>query len=521
MRKLISFIVPAFFLPLSEISAQNSFSILEQNKISSTQGSFPDSLNSNDQFGMASVSIGDLNKDGIEDIAVSAPFDDDGGTDRGAVYILFMDIDDKVKDYKKISSTTQGFTGKLSNGSYWGFGMDYLGDLNNDGNIELAVGATNFQNGGADDGAVYILSLDSAANVKSYQEISYGQGGFTADIDDESFGYSLSNIGDINNDGITDMIVGARNTSIGGTHNGAVYILFLDTNSTVKSYEKINEGTQNFSSNLPDYGQFGTSVTGIGDINGDGYIDIAVGAFKDNDGGTDHGAVYIIFLSPSGNVIGFQKISSVSGNFNNVLQNGDRFGRSVRGIPDLNNDGREELVVGAGLDNNGGLNRGAFYVLYLDTTGTVDSYEKINHSRNDFNINLNDDDGYAQSIGLILSSSANNKLIVGTPRDDDGGTNFGAVFVLEYESSFNSGLVEPKEAYIKLYPNPAETFTKINSTEKMQRITITNISGQHVFQETNLNTTEYELELENLKSGIYFISVQGKNFKEIKKIVKE
>ena len=100
---------------------------------------------------------------------------------------------------------------------------------------------------------------------------------------------------------------------------------------TVKSYSKISDTQGGFTGILDVGDWFGTYVTNLGDVNGDGVIDIAVGVRYDDDGGPDRGAVWILFLDTAGKVKSEQKISDLAGNFNGGLSNQDWFGISVAG----------------------------------------------------------------------------------------------------------------------------------------------------------------------------------------------
>ena len=82
-------------------------------KLSPGTGGFFGALNDDDEFGFSMGALGDLDGDGVTDLAVGAPWDDDGGTDRGAVWILFLNADGTVKAQQKISDTAGGFTGAL------------------------------------------------------------------------------------------------------------------------------------------------------------------------------------------------------------------------------------------------------------------------------------------------------------------------------------------------------------------------------------------------------------------------
>lgn len=81
-----------------------------------------------------------------------------------------------------------------------------------------------------------------------------------------------------------------------------------------------------------DNDEFGWSVAAIGDMDGDGVVDVAVGAHDDDDGGTDRGALWILFLETTGLVKSHQKISDTEGSFNGVLDNGDDFGGHIAAV---------------------------------------------------------------------------------------------------------------------------------------------------------------------------------------------
>ncbi|OVE79804.1 hypothetical protein BVY02_02265, partial [bacterium J17] len=164
---------------------------------------------------------------------------------------------------------------------------------------------------------------------------------------------------------INDLAVGARTDSDGGSGNGAVYILFLNTTGVVDSYQKISDTEGSFTAIL-DGGQFGMSVTNTGDQDGDGVNDLGVGAYFDDDGGDTRGAFYVLFMQTTGTVSSFQKFSDTAGSFTATLDNTDRLGVSISNAGDLDGDGVDELASGAWNDDDGGTNRGAFYILNLD-----------------------------------------------------------------------------------------------------------------------------------------------------------
>ncbi len=432
------------FILLLSISFAGYGTVLDYQKISDTAGNFLGTLDDSDYFGSSVSSIGDLDNDGIIDVAVGAAYDDDGGANHGAVWILFLNTDGTVKSYQKISNTEGGFSGTLDNGDYFGVSVSGIGDLDNDGVDDIAVGARNDDDGGCNHGAVWILFLNADGTVKDYQKISDTEGNFSGILDfNDYFGSSVSSIGDLDNDGVEDLAVGAYGDDDGGTDIGAIWILFLNADGTVKNYQKISDTAGGFSGTLDDSDEFGHSVSSIGDLDNDGVEDLAVGAKRDDDGGTDKGAVWILFLNPNGTVKNYQKISSTAGNFSGILDINDYFGNSVSSIGDLDNDGFEDIAVGASGDDDGGNNRGAVWILFLNPDGTVKNYQKISSIEGNFGGTLSDEDYFGISVSSIgdLDNNSFVDLAVGAVGDDDGGTSRGAVWILSINSSIETGTI--------------------------------------------------------------------------------
>jgi hypothetical protein len=283
---------------LLSINAQAQIgTVLDHQKISDTEGNFTGVLNNSDYFGVALASLGDLDGDNVNDIAVGAHYDDDGGLNRGAVWILFLNSAGTVKNHQKISDTQGNFTGVLDIGDSFGVSIANLGDMDGDNVNDIAVGAYYDGDGGTIRGAVWILFLNIDGTVKSHQKISDTQGNFSGIIDNmDHFGQSVTCIGDLDGDSVTDIAVGTYGDDDGGTNRGAVWILFLNSDGTVKSHQKISSTQGGFTGSLDNGDLLGVAVTSWGDVNGDGIVEIAVGAHQDDDGGTYRGAVWILFL---------------------------------------------------------------------------------------------------------------------------------------------------------------------------------------------------------------------------------
>ena len=379
------------------------------------------------RFGTSVANLGDIDKDGIDDLAVGAPLDDTDRGDAGAVYILLMNADETVKlESNKIRSNYAGLS--LSADSRFGSSVANLGDLDGDRINELAVGAP----GDGGGGAIYILYLDDRGELTHFYKIDGSD--LNIDLSDgDEFGISIANLGDIDGDGTDDLAVGASEDNTGGIDRGAIHILFMDktplmnrTGGAPKAVVKLDSDDLNIT--LKNRDQFGASVAGIGDLNGDGVNDIAVGApLDDAVSNNNTGALHILYLNRDGSVKpgSFEIDKSVIP----AIAVNDQFGSSVANLGDLNGDGINDLAVGAPSDDTGGADKGAVYILFLDSRGELESFYKIDDD-SDSNIDLSNGDRFGGSIANIGDRNGDgiDDLAVGASRD--GSLDTGAFYIL-------------------------------------------------------------------------------------------
>ena len=311
-----------FQLPSEAFADSNSDgsvkSTLEIND-STTNG--PD-LSNNDRFGWSVANIGDLDGNGITDIVIGATQDDAGGNNRGAVHIMFMNADGSVDSTVEINSdTTNGPT--LTNTDQFGYSVENLGDLDGDGVNDLAVGAISDDAGeGNNLGAVHIMFMNADGSVDSTVEINDSTENGPNGLSNDWFGESVENLGDLDGDGVNDLVVGASRDNAEGADRGTIHVMYMDTDGSVKSTVEINSSTTNGPA-LRNTDRFGISIAEIGDFDGNCINDLAVGAFNDDmdengvvDGADDRGAIHIIFMkdeNPDVSCVTSSSTSSTSG----------------------------------------------------------------------------------------------------------------------------------------------------------------------------------------------------------------
>jgi len=343
--------------------------VKHEQRITQGVGGFTDTLGVWNEFGVRIEPLGDLDRDGVVDIAVSGRIDKTAGYFAGAFWVLFMNTDGTVKKHTKVTQGLGGFEGRLDEEDWFGAGIANMGDLDGDGVIDLAVGAPGDDDGGEDLGAVWILYLRDDATVRAHAKISQTEG-FTGEVDTfDRWGFDVANIGDLDADGFTDLAVGAHRDDDGGEDQGAVWILFLGPEASVKSYQKISATSGRFLGDLDPGDAFGGQVAFLGPVDCDRAPELAIGAGGDDDGYTDAGAAWIVSLAPDGTVLAHQKISATSSGFDGELQYGDEFGLAVPVvIGDLDGDDRDELMAGARLEDDGGYNYGAVWTFFAGTS---------------------------------------------------------------------------------------------------------------------------------------------------------
>src|SRR4028118_675052 len=268
-----------------------------------------------------------------------------------------------------------------------GFSVSDAGDINGDGIADLIIGAPGFtgRNPGATTtpGTSYVV-FGSQAGFPANFELSTlnGTNGFALNgvAADDLTGLSVSGAGDVNGDGKDDLIIGAIRADPNGLIDaGSSYVLLGSTSGFAPSIDLATlNGINGFTINPIAAGdQLGSSVSGAGDVNGDGFADLSIGApYADPNGLEQAGQSYVVFGSNNGFPTSLN-VSDLDGN-NGFTIDGiaeeDESGVSLSAAGDVNGDGIDDLIIGAyGADPNGENKAGQSYVVFGSTGGFAPS----------------------------------------------------------------------------------------------------------------------------------------------------
>ncbi|OYT17637.1 MAG: hypothetical protein B7C24_01645 [Bacteroidetes bacterium 4572_77] len=466
-------------------------------------------------FGYSTSSAGDFNNDGFEDLIVGAY-----GYDhyRGRSYIYFGgDEADNEADITLVSEDIED--------SNYGWSVAGIGDINNDGFDDVAVGAIFYGTGMP--GKVYVYY--GGATPDSIVDVVINQ-----NTNNDWLGYFINTAGDVNNDGFDDFVVGAAGTQ---STKGKAYLYLGSEDFSGEEALIYNDGTSG--------SWFGASVSSL-DFNNDGFDDVIVGAPGHNNL-TGKFDLYYGSATPD----------NISDYTVNGYQSESVFGHTVSGIEDFNGDGYDDIITGATDYNLGGMERaGQAYIYYggedpdqeadliIDGEMEEGGFARFVNSLGDLNndgygdvgigaykanicyiyygaqnpnniadINLTENDGaYSWSFTTSdFNGSGNKDLFVSAYGEQPNGKTY-----MYQASTFVSIAEQPTNKPITIYPNPSNgsfTIENLANAESLTHIEILDISGKSILKRTYnaKDKTSQHIDLSDHSKGVYFLIAHTKH----------
>jgi len=363
----------------------------------------------NSQLGFSVSTLGDVNGDGFSDVIIGAPLHDNGETDEGLVFVYYGSASGLPAGYSWYAEGNQA-------SSNFGWSVSTAGDVNGDGYSDVIVGAVNFDNGETDEGAAFVYH--GSANGLIFPAVPnwIAESNQTGAL----LGISVSTAGDVNGDGYSDVIVGSRNFDNPQPDEGSAGIYYGSSSGLPPGPDRLLESNQSFSA-------FGFSVSSAGDVNGDGYSDILVGAPLFDNGSFDEGKVFAYYGSATG-------ISATSNWSAESNQTQAIYGNSVACAGDVNGDGYSDVVIGAYGFDNGQTDEGKAFCYYGSPTGlsvTANWTAESDQVGGNF--------GNSVASAGDVNGDGYSDVIVGAPLYDNGEADEGKTFF--YYGNGGKGLV--------------------------------------------------------------------------------
>jgi hypothetical protein len=410
-------------------------------------------------FGFSVSTVGDVNNDGYDDVIAGA-YGYNSYTGRAYIYYGGSSMD---------NTADVTLTGE-ANDNQFGFSVSMGGDVNNDGYDDVIVGAHGYN---SFTGRAYIYyggsAMDNTADVT-----------LSGEATSNYFGFSVSTAGDVNNDSYDDVIVGAISYN---SYTGRAYIYYGGSamNNTADVI-LTGEATNNY---------FGNSVSPAGDINNDGYSDVIVGAVGYQ---SFNGRAYIYYGSNS------------MDNTADVTLTGDRigdfFGNSVSTAGDVNNDGYDDIIVGASWYNSF---TGRAYIYYGGSAmnNTADVTLTGEATNNYF--------GFSVSTAGDVNNDGYNDVIVGAYNYPNNGKTY--LYDLSLISGINESAISAND--INIYPNPVKDILHVKNASG-KTLKIYNIQGTEQMVKV-LESSDESIMISTLPVGLYLVEVGNQKVKLVKK----
>jgi len=339
------------------VAAQSFPPVVNLGGLSTSDGSVFGGAAPSDYAGYSVSAVGDINGDGLADLVIGASqADPDATTNAGTTYVIFGSQTGPAGRNLESVNGSDGFalTG-VGTSDFSGSSIAGAGDFNGDGIDDLIVGASQADNSGPDSGSAYIVFGRSDGFPATLDLGSLdGTNGFRLDGEaaGDRFGVAVDGADDVNGDGFDDVIIGAHVAAPEGQDRaGASYVIFGSADASASASVADLNGNRGFRIIGAAPGDLsGRAVAGAGDFNGDGFNDLIIGALGAEPTGSYSGSAFVVLgrsqfpasidLAAADGANSFRLDGEASGNF---------AGRSVASAGDVNDDGFDDVIIGAPL----------------------------------------------------------------------------------------------------------------------------------------------------------------------------
>ena len=364
--------------------------------------------------GWSLSAAGDVDQDGYGDVIVGAWGEPTAGSEAGAAYVLRGPLEGPLTG----ADAWARWRGE-SVGDCAGLAVAAAGDVDASGAAHLLIGAANADDAGYSSGAAYLVAGATSGTVS----LSTARLRLRGVAEGDQVGAAVAGVGDIDGDGRADVAVSAPGSSLGASRAGAIFVL---TDAIPGSFTA-EEAAVAILTGGAEGDHAGAALSGFGDFNGDGYGDFLVGAPDQGDGGVGAGAAYVV----AGPVLGTSSLRDAHARIIGRLP-ADHAGNAIDLAGDFDGDGEQDILVGAYIEDSGGLNAGAAFLVRGPVTGTRYLSDAdagfIGEAESDLA-------GWSAASAGDVDGDDLDDVLIGAPQQDRGGADAGAAYLL-YAADF-------------------------------------------------------------------------------------
>jgi len=382
-----------------------------------------------DYSGWSVACAGDVNGDGRDDFLIGAPNDEGGGTDAGQTYLILgraaadwgMDTD--------LSNADASFWGEDSYDES-GHSVACAGDVNGDTYDDFLIGAYHDEDGGTWAGQSYLILGRAAADWGMDFDLSNADASFWGEDSYDESGRSVACAGDVNGDGYDDFLIGAYFDEDGGDPGAGQSYLILGRAAADwgMDFDLSNADASFWGEDSFDHS--GWSVASAGDVNGDGRGDFLIGAPDDEDGGGSFAGQTYLILGRAAADWGMDfDLSNADASFWGE-DSTDYSGWSVASAGDVNGDGRDDFLIGAKGDDDGGTNAGQTYLILGRAAADWGmDFDLSNADASFWGEDSDDRSGISVASAGDVNGDGGDDFLIGAYGDEDGGSGAGQTYL--------------------------------------------------------------------------------------------
>ena len=373
-----------------------------------------------DNSGYSVSSAGDVDGDGLDDLLIGAP--DYNQNDPGKTYLIFGSAIAAGGTFG-LSLADAVFVGETAADSS-GYSVAGAGDVDGDGLDDLLIGAPNNADGGAFAGKSYLF-FGSTVSLGGTFNLSSADATFVGEDSVDYSGCSVSAAGDVDADGLSDLLIGAWNAAITGNGGGLTYLFLGSTVASGGTFD-LSLADVTFSGGVGN-GRSGSAVASAGDVDGDGRGDILIGDWANDIGGSGAGMSYL-FLGSTIAAGGTFSLGAADAAFMGE-GTGDRSGHSVSSAGDVDGDGLDDLLIGAPHNAEAGTIAGKSYLFLGSTVAPGGTFDLSLADASWVGESIGGQSGQSVSSAGDVDGDGLDDLIVGAPDDNKSYLLLGSTFV--------------------------------------------------------------------------------------------